>query len=405
MTDDLRLLLGLDGKAFEAGLNKARADAQKWASQTEQTSKRAATGFSGAFKSGFGQAAFAVQDFATVMGQGGSNSLGRAMMSASNNIGMLGASFGPMGMVVATGAAVLASTLLPAVLNAMNATANLTEKINEFVEASRNAGKNRDFGVGLERQLAAIMRSGGAGLQDFRRGLSEKVEDITDDMNRLKTEFRGTDQLADATKKIRDRMTSEVPIPSGSDLSRGRLAKTKKEFDEEMKLYWARREFMEKEKKNLDIFRMDPKVFQDKALAAGVGQEEIDKLMALRKEWIALNDELRKIQELKNKIRNQPVIIEDVPAMLRESTEATRAEIAHFNRGGSVAIPTVVAQDVARRHGVRNPFGPIPDNPFGAGREDRQQEIIEELRKMNRTLEFNRDRRFDFPFDRVVDVP
>lgn len=62
---------------------------------------------SGKSKAAMTQAMFAAQDFAAVMSMGGANSFGRAMLGASNNIGVMGAAMGPWGLAITSSIAIL----------------------------------------------------------------------------------------------------------------------------------------------------------------------------------------------------------------------------------------------------------------------------------------------------------
>lgn len=324
---DLRARLGLDQTAYEAGLKKAREQTQQFATVVDSTITRTTTQFGSKLKNSVGQAAFAFQDFAAVMGQGGSNAFGRAIMSASNNIGMLGASFGPWGMAAATGAAVLGSTLIPALLEASSGTKKLTEDISRFLERSGQIGKNVDFAVGLERQFQRIQRGGGA-FGDFTRDLQEQTEDIGRAMNKLKVEFAGTDVLADVSKKIRDQMANIHTIEAqhaerAGPFGRIDMDAVKRDF-----------EIAKQAARDFDLFRLSDKDLSDRAKAVGIDQAQIDKLLEIRKHWTELQDQMTAVENMRKKIAegaDGPVVPQGVAPHLRGSMEALMAEAAFLN--------------------------------------------------------------------------
>src|SRR3990167_10809742 len=78
-----------------------------------------------------GQAAFAAQDFSSILSMGGRNALGRALMSTANNVQMLGASFGPWGLAISAVAGALASVLIPKLFEGASAFAEIANSIKD----------------------------------------------------------------------------------------------------------------------------------------------------------------------------------------------------------------------------------------------------------------------------------
>lgn len=333
---DLRARLGLDQTAYEAGLKKAREQTQQFATVVETSVTRTTQKFAGALKSGMGQAAFAVQDFAVVLGQGGSNSLGRAIMSASNNIGMLGAGFGPWGMAAATGASVLSATLIPALLASADASKKATEGIERFLEQSNNIGKNVDLRRGFGRQLEDVLRGGGGGLPGLVRSLGHDREDIQAEMDKLEGQFNTSGKILESFHQGRERIKREAErIRWGEGRpTAGSMAAADKYLREEMEKL---------ETLQNTIFRLQPEELQKRFPG-----QDIAPLLELQKQWGGLADKLREVEAAENKAKDamrKPFPPEATGAHLRDSMEAARAEIAFLNKAapaGDVPLPGAV---------------------------------------------------------------
>lgn len=91
-----------------------------------------------------GQASFAVQDFTSILEMGGKNSLGRALMSTTNNVQMLGAAFGPWGLAVSAAAGALATILIPKLFEADKASEKFAEGIDKAVAAQNRLIDNSE---------------------------------------------------------------------------------------------------------------------------------------------------------------------------------------------------------------------------------------------------------------------
>lgn len=161
------------------------------------------------------QAHFMVQDIAVVLGQGGENVMGRAMMAASNNVGMLGMGGGNAAMMAATGASVLTGLLLPGILKMAGALEQAVDPMKVFEASAERAASHaqrmgehfrdvREFTqrmneikdptqmdkqvrqVGFARDDASLARSAAqSDLQSFMRDGLREIADISNRSRRI----------------------------------------------------------------------------------------------------------------------------------------------------------------------------------------------------------------------------
>lgn len=134
---ELKTLVTADTTQFSAGLTRATQQARAFGGGMVMQMQAASAG---------------LQDFAAVLGQGGSNSIGRAFMAASNNISQFTATMGPWGAAIGGVAAILASTLIPKLLATANGVKDLSDELKEagsawdafFAQAGKLQGVQRD---------------------------------------------------------------------------------------------------------------------------------------------------------------------------------------------------------------------------------------------------------------------
>jgi hypothetical protein len=93
---DLTVVLNADEQRLVAGLKRAETEANRTGSALANA--LGGSRFGEIIRSG----SYSIQDFTSVLSQGGSRSLSRAIGSVSNNIQQMGASFGPWGIAVGT---------------------------------------------------------------------------------------------------------------------------------------------------------------------------------------------------------------------------------------------------------------------------------------------------------------
>jgi hypothetical protein len=116
-----------------------------------------------------GQVGFAIQDFSSVLGMGGKNALGRALMSTANNVQMLGQAFGPWGMAISSVAGALGAILIPKLFESGEATKtmadNIKDSLKDFEEMQRSA-------TSLNKSLMSI------GNVDSSKGMKSRLDDV-----------------------------------------------------------------------------------------------------------------------------------------------------------------------------------------------------------------------------------
>lgn len=135
---DIVTVLSVDERRMTEGLKRA-----------EMAAQRAGVNFGMAFQQGGArmaqQAGFMLQDFTSVLSMGGANALPRALSGVMNNVQMLGAAFGPVGMAATALGGALAGILLPELLKADDVIGKYLESLKEQEAA-------------LDRQVASIKR-------------------------------------------------------------------------------------------------------------------------------------------------------------------------------------------------------------------------------------------------------
>jgi hypothetical protein len=122
---DLVAYLSMDSSRFAQGAQQAQVVAvQTNAAMTKAFSPQV-----------FQQAGFALQDFMSILQMGGANAAARAFGGVANNVQMLGAAFGPMGMAITSVGGALAGILIPALLRSEEATNTLTQRTQDLQTA------------------------------------------------------------------------------------------------------------------------------------------------------------------------------------------------------------------------------------------------------------------------------
>lgn len=122
---DLVAYLSMDSSRFAQGAQQAQTVAvQTNAAMTKAFSPQV-----------FQQAGFALQDFMSILQMGGANAAARAFGGVANNVQMLGAAFGPMGMAITSVGGALAGILIPALLRSEEATNTLTQRTQDLQTA------------------------------------------------------------------------------------------------------------------------------------------------------------------------------------------------------------------------------------------------------------------------------
>lgn len=177
---NLHATLSLSQFEFNSGLRASETAAMQFANTVDVQSKRASASMSriasGGIRGGgmaqmFTQGGYALQDFTSQLETRG---IGGAIGAITNNVQMMGASFGPVaGATVAIGAAV-AGQVLPPFLDWLNNTKQLALEAKAAEKAFGNISK-------LRLDVATMEVKGGAG------AASKELEDTIEINARLKT--------------------------------------------------------------------------------------------------------------------------------------------------------------------------------------------------------------------------
>jgi hypothetical protein len=157
----------------------ARGMTRAGASMSAMRSQAAATrGGMASLSGSITQAAFAAQDFTSVLSTGGRNALGRALMSTMNNVQMLGAMFGPWGLAVTAAAGAVGSILIPKLLETKDAGEEAREKMDKL--AASVAAARVEFERGLELRMVGMKaghdRDFFGAHEEFKEVLKERDE-------------------------------------------------------------------------------------------------------------------------------------------------------------------------------------------------------------------------------------
>lgn len=184
--------------ANTAGYNSALATA---GNNTAAFAAKAKSG-GGTVGQSFQAAAYAFQDFTSVLEGGGKNALGRAFGAISNNIGMITAGFGPWGMLAGTVGGVIAQLVIPRLFQSKDAVDENTTAVERLAKAHEDAARRAT--AAWDGQIDRM---------------KERVEFQANLFNPVNT----TDQVGDMLEqKKRDLETSqkelEIRIKQGNDL-------------------------------------------------------------------------------------------------------------------------------------------------------------------------------------------
>jgi hypothetical protein len=162
---DLVAYLSMDNSRFKAGAIESQVVARQTGSVISQALNPRM----------IQQGGFALQDFFSVLNQGGANAAARAFGGITNNLAMLGAGFGPVGMAVTSIGAGLATVLIPMLMKG-------EEETKKFADALERLSYESD------QQVAAMQR---------QADMAQKLKDITREQ-----EFTGKREQ-NADKQIR----------------------------------------------------------------------------------------------------------------------------------------------------------------------------------------------------------
>lgn len=142
-----------------------------------------------------GQVGFAVQDFSSVLGMGGKNALGRALMSTANNVQMLGQAFGPWGMAISSVAGALGAILIPKLFESGEATKTMADNIIESLKSMEDLSKSA---ASLSRSLINV------GNIDTSKGIKSRLDDMKSEVKIITT------SRADLEAKLTEQFNAAV---------------------------------------------------------------------------------------------------------------------------------------------------------------------------------------------------
>lgn len=185
---DLVVEMGVDDRKWIEGVLRIQSSAKGMATNIEQTASRA----SSAFGRSIGQLGFAAQDFTSVLAMGGSNSLGRAVMSTLNNVQVLGSAFGPWGLAITSVGGALGSILIPKLLEGGSAEEKFTESIKTNITALDAQIKKTNEAIDFREKLANLGEGTPKGLETALRENDIGGEKIRNERDRVREEFSAT---------------------------------------------------------------------------------------------------------------------------------------------------------------------------------------------------------------------
>ncbi|MDE2426777.1 MAG: hypothetical protein KGO96_12820 [Elusimicrobia bacterium] len=148
---DIVTVLSLEDFEFRTGLRRAGREA-----------KQAGSEIAGGIGRGIGQVGFAVQDFYSVFSMGGKNALGRALMGTMNNVQMLGAAFGPIGMAVTSIGGAIGAIVVPKLFEAKAASEEFTNGLKAAVAESEKLVSHFNDLSSFNAKLKGTKTSAGA---------------------------------------------------------------------------------------------------------------------------------------------------------------------------------------------------------------------------------------------------
>lgn len=302
---DISTKVTADVSQLETGFAQATRHAQQFSGQFTQRLQAASAG---------------VQDFAAVLGQGGSNSLGRAFMAASNNISQFTATMGPMAALAGGGAAVLASTLVPALLKTTEASETAEQAIERFSTAMSRAKEAADRMVAMKD----AWRDFGKSLRDVEdQGGAQKL------FGSLENRREG---LATQIEGMRHQMAGAV---AGAMNLQGDFRKQFEESNFGLAQFGVHNPFHKFKQLDLKGFGMDAAFFESEENLRkrfNDAPQVADKILEIRDSWKALNDQLRDASTMQAKLSQGA---KDLPLgkqadAMKEAQERQGSDMARF---------------------------------------------------------------------------
>lgn len=190
---DMTVVLNADETRMVAGLRRAEAAAQ-----------RSGAAIGGALSAGVGRGVqnvgFMIQDFSSIMMNGGANSLGRAIGAISNNVQMLGAGLGPWGAAVSAVGGALAGILIPAIIKANDELDGYAKQVEDAIAATDKMADRMKRGIEFEQQLRDLQNNGTEkDVQAAQKKTQNEQEQVTRELQMRREAFRR--QMDDAFQR------------------------------------------------------------------------------------------------------------------------------------------------------------------------------------------------------------
>ncbi len=223
---DLVAHLDADTAKFNAAMRQSAAIAKALGYELDAVSAKGATaggmGGSTKFAQSITQMGFALQDFSSVMQGGGG--LGRAIGSVTNNVAMLGAAFGPWGMVVSSVGAALAGMIIPKMLEGSDSTATFakaqkqaqeaTERLVSAMErqAKMQADLNQLIEKGTEQQVKAAAKGNKNDLETLQKEIKIRGDEMRKQLQQalMQENLDAAGITGDAFKNVKGAVSREL---------------------------------------------------------------------------------------------------------------------------------------------------------------------------------------------------
>lgn len=245
---DLNAMLTMDTASFTQGATVAAASANKMADSLAKT-QSATSAMSNGTARAITQVGFALQDFSSQLSTRG---LAGAIPAVTNNVQMLGAAFGPVGMAATALGGALAGIALPPLIEFMTGTKDATKELERLGDEWDKWIAKRRGAASFERQAGRMSPSSLIEGMDERRA---SIEQNRTEQNRLinaanMARQRGDEQQVNVLLERRMKLEQELQqmvnegvtmrkqfeIASEREASATRLAIRRSQMTEEEKI-------------------------------------------------------------------------------------------------------------------------------------------------------------------------
>lgn len=328
-------------------------------------------------------AAYAYQDFTSVLANGGKGALGRALGAISNNIGNITAAFGPYGMLIGTIGGALAAQLIPKLFETSTALADVREKMDEAF--------NRDLkfqveGQGFSRRLSKM---------DSKEAFGAS-EDLAADALDLQTEL-------DARRKKfaaeiggmmgRSELEKRFDLPGNANPVATRIGRNGINVDFNEGQFIPTQEAANRiEKAREELGELDAKLTRTKdqmkeAFAAGRRQEDLEGIQKHLAAWNEFNDAIKHHEDLLKQLdTNKRLDLQGrVLGRLQSESGSTRAGTSSAEFGSTEAYSAIAR---ATRTGGEGDIKTLIEfvKRLDENEKNNSKKIADEIRKQERPV-------------------